>query len=362
MAKKDLWKGNEAMSETALRAGCRFFAGYPITPQTPITEYLSWRLPEVDGVFIQAESELSAATMLIGAAISGTRALTATAGPGLSLMTESLSCLASARLPAVIVDVQRGGAATGNLQGAQSDYNMVTKTLGHGGLKGLVYGPSTVEELCDIIYDAWEKAEEYRTPVFILSDASLGQMMEPVDIKPFKQLDESRFDLPYVIGREKSEKKVVQDTPYAGPYNTFAENLDCNYRKYNEIYEEWKEKEVLYENFMMDDAEYVIAAWGIAARIAKSAIRNLRKKGIKAGMIRPISLFPFPEKPFNELDEKKIKGVLVVEMAIPALFYYDVKSQISKNIPVKANLHCGGYLSQADEIEEDIINMAKGGQ
>jgi 2-oxoglutarate ferredoxin oxidoreductase subunit alpha len=360
MAVKELWKGNEAMSETALRAGCRFFSGYPITPQTPITEYLSWRLPEVEGVFIQAESELSAATMLLGASIAGVRALTATAGPGLSLMTESLSCLASGRLPAVIVDVQRGGAATGNLQGAQSDYNMVTKSLGHGGLKGLVYGPSTVEELCDIIYDAWDKAEKYRTQVFILSDASLGQMMEPVDIKPFKQLDEARFDLPYVIGRAQSEKKVIQDTPYAGPYTTFAENLDHNYRKYNEMYEEWKQTEVSYENYMMDDADYVIAAWGIAARIAKSAIRNLRKKGIKVGMIRPISLFPFPEEPFNALDPKKIKGLLVVEMAIPPLFYYDVKAQIDKNIPIYANLHCGGYLSQVDEIEEDIIKMIGG--
>ncbi len=139
-----------------------------------------------------------------------------------------------------------------------------------------------------------------------------------------------------------------------------SENLDYNYRKYNEMYEQWKEDEVLYEEYMMDDAEYVIIGWGMAARISKSAIRNLRKKGIKVGMIRPISLFPFPEKPLNALDAKKIKGILVVEMAIPALFYHDVKAQVDKNIPIKANLHCGGYLSQVDEIEEDILKMAGG--
>lgn len=360
MSNKEIWKGNEAMSESAIRAGCRFFAGYPITPQTTITEYLSWRLDEVDGTFIQAESELSAINMVVGGTIAGSRSMTATSGPGLSLMTETLSVMAGGRIPAVIVDVQRGGAGTGNLQGAQSDYNMVTKSLGHGGLKGLVYGPSTVQELCDIMYESFELAEKYRVPVIILSDASLGQMMEAVELKEFQELPADMYERDYVLGGEQTRKKVVFDTPIVGPYKTLAENIEDAYKKYYEVYQSWDDNEVRAEEYMMEDAEYVIAAWGIAARIAKSAIRKMRQAGIKVGMIRPISLVPFPNKVFAALDKDKIKGVLTVEMSIPPLFHYDVKAALNQNIPTDTYLHAGGVLAQDVEIEDKIKEMMEG--
>lgn len=360
MSNKEIWKGNEAMSESAIRAGCRFFAGYPITPQTTITEYLSWRLDEVEGTFIQAESELSAINMIVGGTIAGSRSMTATSGPGLSLMTETLSVMAGGRIPAVIVDVQRGGAGTGNLQGAQSDYNMVTKSLGHGGLKGLVYGPSDVQELCDIMYESFDLAEKYRVPIIILSDASLGQMMEAVELKDFKELPADMFERDYVLGGELTRKKVVFDTPIIGPYKTLAENIEDAYKKYYEVYQSWDDNEVRVEAYKMEDAEYVIAAWGIAARIAKSAIRRMRQAGIKVGMIRPISLVPFPNKTFAALDKDKIKGVLTVEMSIPPLFYYDVKAALNQDIPTQTYLHAGGVLVQDIEIEEKIKEMMEG--
>jgi len=358
MSEKVVKKGNEAICEAALRAGCRFFAGYPITPQTTATEYLSWRMEEVGGVFVQAESELAAINMVAGGALGGARSMTATSGPGLSLMTETLSVMAGTRLPAVIVDIQRSGAGIGAITGNQSDYYMVTKTLGHGGLVGLVYGPESIQESVDIMYEAWDKAEQYRTPVIIMTDGVMGQMMEAVELPDFKEAPDLS-DQPYVAGKRKDgrKKRLIMDSPYFGPMPTQNDNLEYNYTEYEKVYESWNDTEVRYEEYMMDDAEYLIIAWGTSARVAKTAIAHLREQGVKVGLFRPITLVPFPKQQISAIDKNKIKGVLTVEMAVPSQFHNEVVNYLDKDIKVEKYRRGGGNMVLDEEIEDAVKKL-----
>ncbi len=360
MSEKVVKKGNEAICEAAIRAGCRFFAGYPITPQTTATEYLSWRMPEAGGVFVQAESEVAAINMVAGSAMAGTRAMTATSGPGLSLMTEGLSVIAGTRLPTVIVNIQRSGAGIGSITGNQSDFYMVTKTLGHGGLTGLVYGPESIQESVDIMYESWDLAEKYRTPVIIMTDGVMGQMMEQVEMPDFKEAPDLS-EQPYVAGKRKGGRKkhLIMDSPYFGPKATQADNLEYNYAQYEKVYESWDENEVRYEEYMTQDAEYLIIAWGTSARVAKTAIRHLREQGVKVGLFRPITLVPFPKKQLAAIDKNKIKGILTVEMAVPSQFHNEVMHYLDKDIRVEKYRRGGGNMVLDEEIEECVKKCYK---
>jgi len=287
-------KGNEAIAEAAVQAECRFYAGYPITPQNEIPEYMSWRLPEVGGTFIQAESEIAAINMVFGASACGARAMTSSSSPGISLKQEGISFLAGAELPAVIVNMQRGGPGLGNISASQADYFQAVKGGGHGDYKVLVYAPYNLQELWDITMRSFDKADEYRTPVIILGDAILGQMMEPFVPTPYTRPDlpEKKWALTGCRGRQPNVIKSL----FMGEGELEQRNnmLQAKYGK-------MKSDETLFQTFFADDAELIVVAFGIAARVASAAIRKMRQEGHKIGLLRPITLFPFPEVPIQAL-------------------------------------------------------------
>lgn len=348
---RQFMKGNEAVAEAAVRAGCRFFSGYPITPQNEIPEYMSKRLPQKGGAFVQAESEVAAISMVYGAAAVGTLALTSSSGPGISLKAEGISTLAGAQLPAVIVNVMRGGPGLGAIQPAQADYLQATKAMGHGGFRMLVFAPAKVQEAVDLTYKAFECAQKYQYPVLVLLDGCIGSMMEPVVLP---------------------EEKVVKKTKYTGwgakylnPTSTSTmvvtsclqepENQELLNMRANEMYEKWKKEEVLVEEYMTDDAEYIIAAYGTSARAAKTAIAELRSQGIKVGLIRPITLYPFPYAAFEKLNKDKVKFIMDVEMSIPAQMIDDICLGVSNGIKVVASGRSGGVIIT----NEDIVDAMK---
>lgn len=300
-------KGNEACAEAAIQAGCRFYAGYPITPQNEIPEYMSWRMPEVGGVFIQAESELAAINMVYGASAAGVRAMTSSSSPGISLKQEGISYLAGAELPAVIVNVQRGGPGLGNISGSQADYFQAVKGGGHGDYRMLVLAPFSVQELWDLTMLAFDKADEYRNPVMILADGVIGQMMEPIYQKQYIPPENLPPKTWAVTGAKERNPNVIKSL-YMGEGELERRNyiLQAKYKR-------MKDKEVRFEEFMTEDAETLIVAFGIAARVCLSAVRELRKSGIKAGLLRPVTLWPFPQDRLKELSEK-IKRFLVIEL------------------------------------------------
>ena len=348
MAKSVAMQGNDALAESAIRAGMTFFAGYPITPQTEITEYLSTRMFEVGRQFVQAESELAAINMVSGAACTGHRAMTATAGPGFSLMAEGMSWMAGSRIPAVICDIGRGGAGNSNTLPAQADYNFATKSIGHGGFKPFVLAPCSVQETADFVYEAFDIADKYRCLVYIMSDGMLGHMIEPVELKPFRDLA-SLPEKPYAAHGKKDgeERKAVG-------WHLEPNGDEKVARAQVEMYKLWDETETRYEAFMLEDAEIVVAAWGTCARVAKTAIRALRAEGYKVGLIRAITLHPFPSAPIASLDEGRVRHVLVLENAIPAQFYYDVKAALGgKSIPLSVyNRCCGNTITPEEALAE----------
>ncbi len=292
--KRILMKGNEAIAEAAVQAECRFYAGYPITPQNEIPEYMSWRLPEVGGTFIQAESEIAAINMVFGASACGARAMTSSSSPGISLKQEGISFLAGAELPAVIVNMQRGGPGLGNISASQADYFQAVKGGGHGDYKVLVYAPYNLQELWDITMRSFDKADEYRTPVLILGDAILGQMMEPFVPTPYTRPDlpEKKWALTGCSGRQPNVIKSL----FMGEGELEQRN-NMLLAKYVKM----KCEETLSQTFFADDAELIVVAFGIAARIALASVRKLRQEGHKIGLLRPITLFPFPEAPIQAL-------------------------------------------------------------
>ncbi|HIS45035.1 MAG TPA: 3-methyl-2-oxobutanoate dehydrogenase subunit VorB [Candidatus Scatomorpha merdigallinarum] len=332
---KVLMKGNEAVAEAAVRGGCRFFAGYPITPQSEIPEYLSGRLPEVGGVFVQGESEVASINMVYGAAVAGVRAMTGSSGPGISLKAEGISYLSGALLPAVIVNVSRGGPGLGSIQPAQQDYLQATKALGHGGFRLIVEAPHTVQEAVDLVYDSFELAERDRNPVFILMDGCLGAVMEEVELPPMKELPE-RPD--WALGNfEKGEHEPRIITSIPG-----EDVLEMLNKRAAMLQQSWAVNDVRWEEYRLDDAEYVCVAYGTSARVCKYAINELRKEGIKVGLIRPITLYPFPNKVFHDLDYSRVKAIIDVEMAIPCQMVEDIAAQVMERAPILQYGHSGG--------------------
>lgn len=319
-----LMKGNEALAEAAIRAGCRFFSGYPITPQSEILEYLSWRMEEVGGEFVQTESELSGINMLLGASAAGARVITSSSGPGFSLMQEGISYLVAADLPAVIVDVMRYGNGLGDISQSQGDYWQLTRGGGHGDYRVIVLAPSSVQENADLTYLAFDLAEKYRHPVIIGSDAAIGQMIERVKLPEMKEHDIDKYDWS-IKGCEKGheQKKITNLLYYMNNYDEFL--LD----KYKSI----EDNEQRWESIEVEDAEIVLVSYGISSRICKEAVKVARKEGIKLGLIRPITLWPFPVKAFKELSEN-LKALMTVEMNILGQLVDDVLLTTENKYPV----------------------------
>ncbi len=351
MAKKELLSGNVAMAEAAIRAGCNFFASYPITPQTTLLEYMSTRMYEVDREFIQAESEIGAINMVMGASAAGGRAMTATAGMAVSLMMETLSNLVAGKFPSVVINIQRTGAGAGGIKSSQTDYHYATKSMGHGGLHAYVLSPGDVQEAADLVYDAFAFAEKYSCLVYILTDAMVAQVMEPVELPPMLE------GLPVREGAAQGNTTGV-----AKRINTInrmdLRNLQ-GYREFEAMYETWKEKAVRYEEYCMEDAEVVLVACGMSARIARGAIDNLRSEGIKVGLFRPITLYPFPTAQIRNFAERGVKAVLTAEVAIPMQMVDDVDAALMGKLPSHRLDCCWTNVFTTEDIEAKLREIAK---
>lgn len=356
MAKKFM-KGCEAIAEAAVRCGCRFFAGYPITPQNEIPEYFARRMPEVGGTFVQGESEIASVNMVYGAAQTGVRSMTSSSSCGISLKSEGISFCASARIPMVYCNVARGGPGIGAIQPAQQDYLQATKASGNGGFRMIVLAPATVQEAADMTYQAFDLAQRDRNPVLILADGVLGTIMEPVELPPMrtdeeiKRLREETKGWA-LRGNRAEEKKLILPGGWKGQEERCKANAA--------MYETW-EKDIQVEEFWLEDAEVVIAAYGISARVAKSAIRILRREGCKVGMIRPKTVSPFPYGSFEKLDYQRVKGILDVEMSIPAQLVYDVELGVKGRCPVKTCLRSGGEIMSREFIINAVKELYKAG-
>lgn len=352
---KRFMKGNEAIAEAAVRAGCRFFSGYPITPQNEIPEYLSKRLPEVGGVFVQGESEIASINMVCGAAAAGFRAMTSSSNPGMSLKAEGISTLAGARLPAVIVDVARSGHGTGQILPGQSQYNFATKAPGHGGFKVIVLAPSTVQEAVDLTYKAFDYADRDRNPVIVLADGVIGGMMEAV------VLPEPKAELPdksdWMIDGCKGRKNRVNSSYIHDVAELEQFHIHCA-----KMYEQWQEQDVQVERYLTEDAEIIIAAYGISARVAKTAIKELRQEGVKVGLIRPITVSPFPYEAFDQLDYNQVKQIVSVEMCIPALMVEDVRCAVAKRAEISSFGRSGGFVISPDEVVAEVKKIRQRGR
>ncbi len=325
---KVLMKGNEAFAESCIRAGCRFFSGYPITPQTEILEYMSWRMEEVGGQFIQTESELAGVNMLFGAASAGARALTTSSGPGFSLKQEGISYLCGSDVPAVIADVMRIGTALGDIFQGQGDYWQLTRGGGHGDYRTIVLAPASVQENADLAYLAFDLAEKYRHPVIIASDAAIGQMAEPVELHEMRQHDADTYDWA-IRGRRAGEPQRVITNVY---YQMGADNYMSYLR---EKYARIEAEEQRWECMETEDAEIVLVAYGISSRVSKQAVKLARGAGMKLGLIRPVTLWPFPKLAFDALGNQ-VKGFLCVEMSILGQMVDDVILATGNTRPVES--------------------------
>lgn len=351
---KQLMKGNEAIGEAAITAGCRYFFGYPITPQNELPQFMSRRMPQVDGVFLQAESEVAAINMVYGAAGAGARVMTSSSSPGISLKQEGISYIAGAELPCVIVNIIRGGPGLGGIQPAQSDYFQATKGGGHGDYRLLVYAPASVQEMVDLTMEAFDAADYYRNPVMILGDGVLGQMMEPVEFKLPQGRDLPAKDWATVPGPKDRKPNVINSLAMQ------AEKLEQHNMKLQEKYRQITEKEQRYELFNCEDAELVFVAYGTTARIVKSAIRTLREEGIKAGLLRPITLWPYPQKAFDQLPQS-VKHFLAVEMSAGQMVE-DVRLAVNGQKPVHFYGRTGGMIPSPVEIIEKAKAVLGGGK
>ncbi len=341
-------KGNGAIAEAAVQAGCRFYAGYPITPQNEIPEYMSWRMAEVGGTFIQAESEIAAINMVFGASACGARAMTSSSSPGISLKQEGISFLAGAELPAVIVNMQRGGPGLGNISASQADYFQAVKGGGHGDYKVLVYAPYNLQELCDITMRSFDKADEYRTPVMILGDAILGQMMEPFVPTPYTRPDlpEKKWALSGCSGRQPNVIKSL----FMGEGELEQRNIMLQAK-----YCKMKSEETLFQSVFADDAELIVVAFGIAARIALSVVRKLRQEGHKIGLLRPITLFPFPEAPIRALAGGNRRFISVELNA--GQMVEDVRLAVNGKSEVLFYGRPGGAIINPEELYEKLLAL-----
>ena len=341
--------GNEAIAEGAVQAGCTFYAGYPITPQNELTAYMSRRLPEVGATFIQSESELAAINMVFGASAAGARAMTSSSSPGMSLKQEGISYIAGAELPAVIVNIMRGGPGLGNIWPAQSDYFQATRGGGHGDYHSIVLAPSSVQEAYELMFLAFDLADKYRTPAIILGDGMLGQMMEPLELKT-QDSKLKEYKKPWALTGSRGRRANIVKSFYMVEGDLERFNLTLQ-RKYKLIQQE----EERYESLFLDDARVILVAYGTMARIAKSAVNNLRKKGKKAGLIRPITLWPFPQKAFTRHLRPNIK-YLVVEMSYGQMLE-DVKLAVNGKAKVEFLGRAGGGVPTQEDIEKKTKRM-----
>ncbi len=352
MADKVLMKGNEAIAEAAIIAGCRHYFGYPITPQTEIAAYMAKKMPKIGGTFLQAESEVAAINMVYGVASTGYRVMTSSSSPGISLKGEGLSYLAGADLPALVVNVQRGGPGLGGIQPSQSDYFQATKGGAHGDFRMLVLAPASVQEMAELTVKGFDLADKYRMTTMILADGTMGQMMEPVSLD-FEVAPP--VEKPWAAtGTNMQRKHNVINSLYLKP-----DQLEkTNFERF-ERYEIIKENEVMYEEYLIEDAEICVVAFGIASRVAKNAINEARSQGIKVGLIRPITLWPFPEKIINKVADK-VKSFISVELSMGQMIE-DIRLAVNGKAPVTLCNRSGGMIPSPEQVLEAIKN-ANGGK
>ena len=354
MGEKVLMKGNEAIAEAAIRAGCRHYYGYPITPQTEIAAYMSKRMPKIGGTFLQAESEIAAINMVYGTAATGRRAMTSSSSPGIALKAEGISYLAGADLPALIVNVQRGGPGLGGIQPSQADYFFATRGPGHGDFHVIVLAPSSVQEMADLTRTAFELAEKYRMPAMLLADGTMGQMMEPV-VLPEEEVDPAKLQSgkPWAVtGTGCARTHNIINSLYLKPDELERTNVE-RFRRYEKLAAE----ETRWEEYLMDDAEMCVVSTGITARVSKNAIVEARRRGIRVGMIRPITLYPFPEAPLKAA-AAKVKSFLAVELNMGQMSE-DVSLAIGCSKPVRKCNRVGGMIPSVDEVLAAIEKEAK---
>lgn len=351
---RTLMKGNEVIGAAAIRAGCKAFFGYPITPQTELPEYMAAHLPASGGVFVQAESEIAAINMVYGAAGSGVRVMTSSSSPGIALKQEGISYIAGAELPCVIVNVMRGGPGLGGIQPSQSDYFQATRGGGNGDYRLLVYAPATLQELADLVQIAFDKADYYRNPVMILADGMLGQMMEPVDFRD----DLPRMELPAkdwaATGTMGERLPRVINSLFLKP-----EELEAHIHRLFEKYAEMRERETLVETVGLDGAQVAVVAYGTTARIVRSAMATLAEEGIQVGLIRPISLFPYPMDVFASLPES-VKQLLVVEMSMGQMID-DVRIANEGRLPISFVGRSGGMVPTPKLVADTIKGLLSSG-
>ena len=341
---KFLMKGNDAIVRGALLAGCRLYFGYPITPASEIAEGAANYFPQVGGTFLQAESEVAAINMVYGAASGGIRSMTASSSPGISLKQEGISYAAGAELPCLVVNIMRGGPGLGNIAPEQSDYNQVVKGGGHGNYKCPVLAPNSAQEMCTLTMKSFDIAEKYRTPVYLVADGYIGQMMEPVEF-PEPVTDLPRLD--WALYGDLESKQNLISSIYLDP-----EQLEKHNRMLQAKYAEIEKNEIMFENFMLDDAEYVLMGFGIVSRVLKTAVEILRAEGVRIGMLRPITLFPFPKTNVAELTTR-VKKMMVVELNNGQMLD-DVRLAVNGRVPVEFYNRMGGVVPTTEEIVEQV--------
>ena len=351
MSEKVLMKGNEAIAEAAIRAGCRHYFGYPITPQTEVAAYMAKRMPKIGGTFLQAESEIAAINMVYGVSAAGLRVMTSSSSPGISLKQEGISYLAGSDLPALIVNVQRGGPGLGGIQPSQSDYFQATKGGGHGDYHLIVLAPASVQEMADLTVKAFELADRYRMPAMILADGTMGQMMEPVVLPEESGVT---VEKPWALTGTKNQRSHnIVNSLYLVPEKLESINLE-RYKRYEAI----MKNEPSCESYLMEDAEICIVAFGIAARVAKNAITAARAKGIRVGLIRPITLWPFPSEAVAEA-AKRVKAFISVELSMGQMIE-DVRLAQSCQRPVYLCSRTGGMIPSPEDVMESIEKLTGG--
>jgi len=350
MAKKVLMKGNEAIAEAAIASGCLYYFGYPITPQTEIAEYMAKRMPKVGGLCLQAESEVAAINMTMGAAAGGTRVMTSSSSPGVALKSEGISYIAGCDLPCLIVNVQRGGPGLGGIQPSQSDYYQATRGVGHGDLRLLVLAPSSVQEMASLTAQAFDLADIYQMPAMLLADGALGQMMEPVDFSAFPKREVSEKTWA-ANGHDNKREHNIVNSLYIDP-QVLENSVRARYERYAQV----EANEVQYEEYMTDDADIVLVAFGITARICKSAVNAARAAGIKAGLLRPITLWPFPKAAISAAADRA-KALVSVEMSMGQMVD-DVRLAVNGKKPVYFYGRTGGMIPSVEEVEAEIAKLA----
>lgn len=353
MAEKVLMKGNEAIAEAAIVAGCRHYFGYPITPQTEIAAYMAKRMPRIGGTFLQAESEIAAINMVYGASAAGKRVMTSSSSPGISLKSEGISYLAGSDLPALIVNAQRGGPGLGGIQPSQSDYFQATRGGGHGDYHLIVLAPSSVQEMAELTVKGFDLADKYRMPTMILADGTIGQMMEAVN---FDFVVSAPPEKPWAVtGTEGKREHNIVNSLYLKPEQLEEENF-----KRFDRYAIVEKNEQLCEEYRTEDADIIVAAFGIAARVSKNAVDEARKQGIKAGLIRPITLWPFPKDAFARLIGKT-RAIITVELSMGQM-YEDVLLATKCSIPVEKCNRVGGMIPSSERVLREIAEANVGGE